>query len=115
MPKITQIPVPQRKEKSTLLAINLESIALLVTFICVNAVAFTIKPDVAAMMIVPNIFVLFLVDLVGRSITATMFVLAPALMAVYNTETFYILAVHSIFYLAILLHVAEKNTDFTLE
>ncbi|XP_059142922.1 uncharacterized protein LOC131930445 [Physella acuta] len=103
---------PKRDNKPRNSFLNFDALILFCTFICANGVAFAIRQDMAVLMATPTIFVMHQVGLIGKKTVVLVFAIGLAWLAYLQTESFYILAVHSIFYLGILLITQEISITF---
>ncbi|XP_005110582.1 uncharacterized protein LOC101851614 [Aplysia californica] len=88
---------------------------ILLFFLLVNGISFTIKPEMATMFVVPSVCLLFQKRLVGVSVTVMAFVVASALITSFESDIVYVLDVHILFYSTVLLKNVAQRASLAYE
>ncbi|KAI8798155.1 hypothetical protein BgiMline_022404 [Biomphalaria glabrata] len=110
MAKRKDPPLPFFQRCCILKLLTFERVALLFSFFFVNLAAFAISAELACLILVPNTIFLMHAGLVCRLITLGIFFITPAILSMYSLEAFYVLSIHSIFYVAVFMkHFVENS------
>ncbi|KAH9523315.1 hypothetical protein Btru_066372 [Bulinus truncatus] len=83
--------------------VSFELMALFLTFLFANMAAFVIRADMASLLVVPNMVFLMQSGLVSTWVTLMTFLAMPVVLYLYSLEAFYVLTIHSVFYVAIVM------------